>query len=48
MVREGIPYLAVAPWFSIFPGLAILIAILSLNMVGDGIRDIADPRLRGV
>lgn len=47
MIREGMPYLAKAPWLSIFPGLAILTAILSLNMIGDGIRDITDPRLRG-
>lgn len=47
MVRQGMPYLARAPWFPIFPGLFILIAILSLNMIGDGIRDITDPKLRG-
>lgn len=47
MIRSGMPYIARAPWISIFPGLAILITILSLNMIGDGIRDITDPRLRG-
>lgn len=47
MIREGMSYLARAPWLSFFPGLAILITILSLNMLGDGIRDITDPKLRG-
>ena len=35
-----------APWLAIFPGLAISIAVLSLNMLGDTIRDVLDPRLR--
>jgi peptide/nickel transport system permease protein len=36
-----------APWLSLLPGAAILITVLSFNMIGDGIRDIADPRLQG-
>ncbi|MBR9984607.1 MAG: ABC transporter permease [Desulfosarcina sp.] len=47
MTREGIDVLINAPWISIFAGLSILITILSLNMLGDGIRDISDPKLRG-
>ncbi len=47
MIREGINVLINAPWVSIFSGLSILITILSFNMLGDGIRDITDPRLRG-
>jgi peptide/nickel transport system permease protein len=47
MTREGIDVLINAPWISIFAGLSILITILSFNMLGDGIRDIADPKLRG-
>lgn len=47
MIREGMSYLAKAPWCSVFPGLAIFITIFSLNMFGDGVRDIIDPRLRG-
>lgn len=46
MIRSGIDQLWNAPWLSIFPGLALLIAILSFNMVGDGIRDITDPKLQ--
>lgn len=47
MIREGMSYLAKAPWYSTFPGIAIFITIFSLNMFGDGIRDVIDPRLKG-
>jgi peptide/nickel transport system permease protein len=47
MTREGVDVLINAPWISIFSGLSILITILSFNMLGDGIRDITDPKLRG-
>ncbi len=46
LVSEGINYVATAPWLIIFPGLAILIIALGFNLLGDGIRDILDPRLR--
>lgn len=46
MIFEGINYLFVAPWMSVFPGLAIVLAVLGFNLVGDGLRDILDPRLR--
>jgi len=46
MISEGINYLFVAPWMSAFPGLAIVIAVLGFNLLGDGLRDILDPRLR--
>jgi len=35
-----------APWISIFPGLAIFLTVLSLNLLGDGLRDILDPQSR--
>lgn len=47
MIREGVNALINAPWISVFSGLSILITVLSFNMLGDGIRDITDPRLRG-
>jgi len=47
MTREGVDVLINAPWLSIFAGLSILITILAFNMLGDGIRDITDPKLRG-
>jgi peptide/nickel transport system permease protein len=34
-------------WIFLFPGLAIMITVLSFNMVGDALRDILDPRMRG-
>jgi peptide/nickel transport system permease protein len=47
MIRSGVDYLGNAPWLWIFPGLSIFISVLSFNMLGDGLRDIADPKLRG-
>jgi peptide/nickel transport system permease protein len=46
LVSEGIQNVFTAPWLIIFPGLAILLATLSFNLVGDGLRDVLDPRLR--
>jgi peptide/nickel transport system permease protein len=46
MVQTGIDRLTDAPWLSLFPGLAIMIAILAFNLLGDGLRDISDPRLQ--
>mgnify|MGYP005855148979 CR=1 FL=1 len=40
-------YLTAAPWLSVFPGLAISIAVLAFNLFGDALRDVLDPRLRG-
>ncbi len=45
MLTAAQPYLGTAPWFGIMPGLAILITTLSFNLVGDGLRDVLDPRL---
>lgn len=45
MVRDGVDYLGYAPWISIFPGLTILITVFAFNMIGDGLRDISDPKL---
>ena len=46
MVSEGREYLTTAWWSSFFPGLAIFLVVMSLNFVGDWIRDFTDPRLR--
>ncbi len=45
MIRSGVEQLAVSHWLAIFPGIAILITVLSFNMLGDGLRDITDPKL---
>ena len=43
---DGKEVLEVAPWLSIFPGLAILFTVLGYNLIGESLRDILDPRLR--
>jgi peptide/nickel transport system permease protein len=45
-LQAGYPYLNVAPWLSLYPGLAIFLAVLGLNLLGDGLRQVLDPRLR--
>jgi peptide/nickel transport system permease protein len=46
MLAEGRSFLETAPWMSIFPGIAIMLAVFSFNILGDGIRDVLDPRAR--
>jgi peptide/nickel transport system permease protein len=46
IVSAGQVYLRQAPWISIFPGVAIILSVLALNLLGDGLRDFLDPRLR--
>ena len=46
MVSEGRKYLRDAWWYSTFPGMAILLTVLATNLLGDGIRDVLDPRSR--
>ncbi|MBQ0710078.1 MULTISPECIES: ABC transporter permease [unclassified Ochrobactrum] len=46
MIAAGRQYIGQADWMTYFPGLAIILSVLSLQMVGDGLRDMLDPRLR--
>jgi len=46
MVSEGRNYLELSPWPAVFPGLAIVLAVLGFNLVGDALQEILDPRLR--
>ena len=46
MLGEARAFLSSAPWTMIAPGAALMVTVLSLNLVGDGIRDLLDPRLR--
>jgi peptide/nickel transport system permease protein len=46
MIREGTLYLTTVPWYSLGPGLALLMTVLAFNLVGDGLRDAFDPRSR--
>jgi peptide/nickel transport system permease protein len=47
MLQEGRRYMEDAWWMALYPGVAIMLAVLSFNLLGDGLRDILDPRLRG-
>jgi peptide/nickel transport system permease protein len=46
MLADGRVYLSTAWWLATFPGLAILITVLGINLFGDGLRDTLDPRLK--
>ncbi|MFN8637506.1 MAG: ABC transporter permease [Chloroflexota bacterium] len=48
MINEGRTFLDTAPWISVFPGAAIMGAVLAFNLLGDGLRDVLDPRSRPV
>jgi len=47
IVADGQKYIFTAPWISIFGGAAVMLAVLGLNLLGDRLRDVLDPRLRG-
>jgi peptide/nickel transport system permease protein len=47
MGAEARAYVTRAPWMVIFPGIALSLAVFSINVLGDGLRDALDPRLRG-
>ncbi|MBA7611688.1 Glutathione transport system permease protein GsiD [subsurface metagenome] len=46
MLSESLNYIDIAPWMMLFPGLAIVITVLGFVLLGDGLRDAFDPRLR--
>ena len=45
--REGRQYMEIAPRLAVWPGLCLTVVVYCLNMVGDAVRDLLDPRLRG-
>lgn len=47
VITSGRMFMQTAPWITLFPGFAILVMVLGLNLLGDGLRDLSDPRLRG-
>jgi peptide/nickel transport system permease protein len=47
MLTAGTQAMETAPWMIVFPGLAISLTVFGLNLLGDAIRDLTDPRLRG-
>jgi peptide/nickel transport system permease protein len=48
MLYRGIPNLEEAPWVATFPGVTLLLTILGFNLLGDGMRDVLDPRRKGM
>ncbi|MDE1994055.1 MAG: ABC transporter permease [Rhizobiaceae bacterium] len=48
MLSASRTFLSQAPWLGVFPGLAISLTLLATNMLGDGLRDLLDPRMRGL
>ena len=46
MISEARTYLVTAPNLSIFPGIAILLTVISLNLLGDGLNDVLNPRMK--
>ncbi len=47
MISDARKYVSTQPWLPLFPGLAILVTVAAFNLIGDGLRDALDPRLRG-
>ncbi len=47
MIREGFENILDSAWLTIFPSIAILLVVFALNLLGDGLRDAIDPKLRG-
>ncbi len=46
IISDGRDYLREAPWICLYPGLAISVTVLGLNLLGDGLRDVLDPRMK--
>ncbi|MDR7423031.1 MAG: ABC transporter permease [Armatimonadota bacterium] len=46
MISRGRLYMTIAPWLVVFPGLAIMVAVLGFNLLGDGLREVLDPKLQ--
>jgi peptide/nickel transport system permease protein len=47
MLKESQAFLGTNPWYAVFPGSAIALTVLGLNLLGDGLRDLLDPKLSG-
>jgi peptide/nickel transport system permease protein len=47
MLTDTVRYLQTAPFLAIFPGVAIVLSVLGFNLIGDGLREALDPKLRG-
>jgi peptide/nickel transport system permease protein len=47
MLKESQAFMGTNPWYAVFPGSVIALTVLGLNLLGDGLRDILDPKLSG-
>lgn len=43
MLNDGKPFMQIAPWLAVFPGLSIMVSVLVFNVLGEGLRDVLDP-----
>ena len=48
MLAEARTFIISAPWVTIFPGVAIVLVVIGFSLLGDALRDVLDPRLKGV
>jgi len=48
MLSAARNYMELSPWMAFFPGAAIMVVVLGFNILGDGLRDVLDPRLRNL
>jgi peptide/nickel transport system permease protein len=48
MISEGRQFISTHYWLSTFPGIAILLSVTAFNLIGDGLRDLLDPRLKAL
>ena len=48
MLSAARNYMELSPWMAFFPGAAIMVVVLGFNFLGDGLRDVLDPRLRNL
>ena len=46
MLSDGRNFIRTGWWLSVFPGVAIMVTVLAINLIGDGLRDVLDPRMR--
>jgi peptide/nickel transport system permease protein len=46
IIANGRDFIVAAPWITMAPGLTVLVCVLGLNLLGDGLRDVLDPRMR--
>ena len=46
MISQGRAYMDTGPWIALFPGLAMCITVIGVNLMGDGLRELLDPRMK--